>query len=104
MPAARWPRGTPLQADLNGVSALAFSLNGELLASAGADGTVPLRNVSLSTHPYALLCADAEPPTVQDWHKYAPGEPQPKICSRILGRLTWRYAITSEPSLVSTPR
>jgi hypothetical protein len=59
---------------------VAFSHNGELLASADADadGTRRLWNVSLFTHPYAVLCADVGPQTVQDWHKYASGEPQPK--------------------------
>jgi hypothetical protein len=28
----------------------------------------------------ALLCADAGPPTPQEWNRYV-GEPQPKVCS-----------------------
>jgi hypothetical protein len=58
---------------------VAFSPDGKLLA-AGSDG-VWLWKVSLFTHPYAALCADVGPPTGQDWAKYAPGEPQPKICA-----------------------
>jgi len=85
-PATRQPIGAPLQADPNGVSTLAFSPNGELLTSAG--GAERLWNVSLFTHPYAVLGADVGPPTLQDWHKYASGEPQPKVCNLILGRLT----------------
>jgi WD40 repeat protein len=84
-PATRQPIGTPLQADLNGVSTLAFSPNGELLANAGAGGTVRLWNVSLSTHPYAVPCADVGPLCVADGARLAqarpPGEPQPKVCS-----------------------
>jgi WD40 repeat protein len=74
-PATRQPIGTPLQADLNGVSTLAFSPNGELLANAGAGGTVRLWNVSLSTHlmPYlAPMSGPSVSQTVQDWHKHAP--------------------------------
>jgi len=44
-------------------------------------GTVELTEVSPFAHPYAALCADVGPPTKQDWNKYAPGEPQPKICA-----------------------
>jgi WD40 repeat protein len=64
------------------VSALAFTPDGTLLATvSGAVGTVRLWNVSLFANPYAALCADAGPPTRQEWNQYAPGEPPAKACS-----------------------
>ena len=63
-----------------GVSGVAFSPDGKLLASVGADGTVRLWQGSLSAHAYAALCADVGPPTRQVWNHYAYGEPQPKVC------------------------
>jgi WD40 repeat protein len=80
-PATGQPVAAPIPTGTPGVSAVAFSPNGELLASADGDGTVQLWRVSLFTHPYAALCADVGAPTWQEWHQYAPGEPQPKICT-----------------------
>jgi hypothetical protein len=69
-----------LPADPSTVFAVTFSRDGKLLASGGPDGNVRLWQVSLFTHPYAVLCADAGPPTLQEWNHYASGEPRPKVC------------------------
>jgi WD40 repeat protein/transcriptional regulator with XRE-family HTH domain len=80
-PVTGQPVGAPLATGArNGVYGVAFSADGKWLASADSDGAVHLWNISLLTHPYAALCADVGPPTQQDWAKYAPGEPQPRIC------------------------
>jgi WD40 repeat protein len=74
--------GAPLETGaLGGVLAVAFSRDGNWLASAGSDGAIQRWRMPLLRHPYAALCADVGPPTPQDWAKYAPGEPQPKICA-----------------------
>jgi WD40 repeat protein/transcriptional regulator with XRE-family HTH domain len=80
-PATGQPVGVPLPTGTPGVVGVAFSPNGKLLATAGSDGSIQIWNVSLFMYPYAALCADVGPPTPQEWAKYAPSEPQPKICA-----------------------
>jgi WD40 repeat protein len=77
------PVGEPMPADPGQgiVDGVAFSPDGSLLASADAIGAIETWRVWLFADPYAALCADVGPPTKADWTHYAPGEPQPNICT-----------------------
>jgi WD40 repeat protein len=80
-PATGQPVGAPIQTGVQDpVFVVVFSPGGKLLASGGFDGTVRVWQASLFAHTYAALCADAGPPTRQEWNQYASGEPQPKVC------------------------
>jgi WD40 repeat protein len=82
-PATELPIGAPIQTGsgpAGAVFVVAFSPDGKLLASGGYDGTVHVWQASLFAHVYAALCADAGPPTRQEWNHYAFGEPQPEVC------------------------
>jgi WD40 repeat protein/transcriptional regulator with XRE-family HTH domain len=73
--------GAPLETGApSGVYGVAFSPDGRWLASADSDGTIQLWQIALLRHPYPALCADVGAPTRHDWAKYAPGEPQPRVC------------------------
>jgi WD40 repeat protein len=83
-PATGRPVGAPIQTGSGPADALnvvAFSPDGKLLAGGSGDGLVLLWQVSLFAHTYPALCADAGPPTPQEWNHYALGEPQPKVCT-----------------------
>ena len=77
-PASRSVGTSILAGAPNSVIMMAWFPDGKPLTS--AIGTVGLRRVSLSVHPYAALCAYVGPPTRQEWNHYAIGELQPKVC------------------------
>lgn len=58
-----------------------LSPDGNLLASAGGDGTMKLWEISLFANPYAALCTDIGHPARQDWGQCAPRQAAPKICA-----------------------
>jgi WD40 repeat protein len=82
-PATGQPIGVPfgLTNPAKGVNGAAFSPDDRLLISADQDGTLRFWQVSALRNPYGVLCAEAGAPTKQQWRHYAPGEPQPSICS-----------------------
>ena len=62
-------------------TSVAFSPSGEVLASSDLDGSLKPWRIAAFTDPYATLCADVGPPSGPTWSRYAPGEPQPKVCA-----------------------
>ena len=87
-PATGQPVGAPIQTGLqeDSVTAVTFSPDGGQLVVVYVDQSSLVYvsnvwNLSLFANPYAVLCADVGPLTRQAWDQYAPGEPQPKVCS-----------------------
>jgi hypothetical protein len=62
-------------------AAVAFSADGNVLVSVNQQGDVEAWPTWLLTDPRAALCAQVGPPTTAEWAKYAPGEPEPDMCS-----------------------
>ena len=76
------PPGAPYRGNgADAVIEVAFSPSGELLASSDLDGSLKPWRIAAFTDPYATLCADVGPPSGPTWSRYAPGEPQPKVCA-----------------------
>ena len=59
-----------------------FSPDSELLATNDDDGGIWLSGALPFTNPYIALCAEAGPPTAQQWAQYATGEPPARICKQ----------------------
>jgi WD40 repeat protein len=79
---ATLPPGAPYRGNgTDSVTQVAFSPDGELLASSDLDGTLEPWRITPFMNPYATLCADVGPPSTSTWSKYAPGEPQPRVCA-----------------------
>jgi WD40 repeat protein len=63
-------------------AAVAFSADGSVLVGVSQYGSAEAWPTWLLTDPHAALCAQVGPPTPAEWAKYAPDEPEPKICGQ----------------------
>jgi WD40 repeat protein len=78
-PAHPQPLGQPMVAGTTTIFSLAFSRDGEMLASGDFGGTVWVWNLNIGVA-IERICAIAGDLTHQQWHRYIPELPYQSLC------------------------